>query len=62
MRILAGVLQVVVGLLFTGVGAILYYAELFGERPDWASVLIGVLMLLAGVGLTWAGLVRATRR
>jgi len=61
MRIIGGVLQIIVGLLFAGVGAILCFFVLFGERPDWVAVIIGVLMLLGGVGCIWTGLIRAIR-
>ena len=60
MRIIGGVLQIIVGLL-AAVGALLWYVELFGEQPDWVTVIIGVAMLLVGVAGIWAGLNRATR-
>jgi hypothetical protein len=61
MRISVGVLQIIVASLAAVVGAILCYAELFGEQPDWATVIIGVVMLVVGAGGIWAGLNRAIR-
>lgn len=61
MRITVGVLQIIVASLAAVVGAILCYFDLFSERPDWVTVLIGVAMLLVGVGGIWAGLNRVIR-
>ena len=61
MGIIVGVLQIILGLLAAVVGALLCYVELFGEQPDWLTVIIGVVMLLVGVGGIWAGLNRVIR-
>ena len=61
MRVIVGVLGIIVGLLAAVVGTLLCYVELFGERPDWVALVIGVIMLLVGVGGIWAGLNRAIR-
>jgi hypothetical protein len=61
MRIIVGVLQIIVALLAAVVGASFCYFELFSERPDWVTVIIGVVMLLVGVGGIWAGINRAIR-
>jgi hypothetical protein len=60
-RISVGVLQILVALLAAVVGTALCFFELFGEQPDWITVIIGVVMLLVGVGGIWAGLNRAIR-
>jgi len=62
MRIIVGVLQIIVGLLAAVVGALLCYVELFGEQPDWVTVIIGVVLLLVGVAGIWTGLNRAHPR
>ena len=61
MRIVVGVLQIIVSLLAAVVGAILCYADLVQEQPDWPAVIIGAIMLLVGVGGIWAGLNRVIR-
>ena len=61
MRIIVGLLQIIVGLLFAVGGAILCFFVLFGERPDWVAVIIAVLMLLGGVSCIWTGFTRVIR-